>query len=202
MAEDTANAGATASEAASGAANVNQPSAVDPETAAKIAGLRAAVRENFGKAVMAMMTLPRYRAQTLADLQHLVLEPIMRDRLVIAYPGDAKENLLKDMAGIAIWASVSEAVDARIREQIKEGVFPIRLKSEDWTSGHINWLLDVVAPNPRTTAAVIANFRKVAKEGELRLHPIITRLVDQETLEKMGARRTAAAAAEATAGAA
>lgn len=34
---------------------------------------------------------------------------------------------------------------------------------------------------------VIANFKQVIKEGDLRIHPLITRLVDPETLQKMGA---------------
>ncbi|MDX8347940.1 hypothetical protein SLH49_08075 [Cognatiyoonia sp. IB215446] len=34
---------------------------------------------------------------------------------------------------------------------------------------------------------VIANFKQVVKDGELLMHPIVTRLVDAETLEKMGA---------------
>ena len=34
-----------------------------------------------------------------------------------------------------------------------------------------------------------ANFKQVVKDGDLRLHPIVTRLVDAETLEKMGASR-------------
>ena len=50
----------------------------------RIASLRSHVRESFGKVVMAMMMLPRYRQQTLADLQHLVLEPLIRDRIAIA----------------------------------------------------------------------------------------------------------------------
>src|SRR5689334_5933371 len=63
-------------------------SQLDPEAAKKIAALRAHVRESFGKIVMAMMMLPRYRNQTLGDLQHLVLEPLIRDRIAIAYPGE------------------------------------------------------------------------------------------------------------------
>jgi cytolysin-activating lysine-acyltransferase len=164
---------------------------IDPEIAAKISAVRTHIRESFGKAVMALMMLPRYRNQTLADLQHLVLEPLMRDRVAIAYPGGEKAGPLADMAGLAIWASVSEEADARIREQIQAGTFPVRLKAEDWNSGDINWLLDVVAPDQRTTANVIANFKQVVKEGNLRLHPIITRLVDTETLAKMGAEKIA-----------
>lgn len=151
--------------------------------------MRAQIRETFGKAVMAIMMLPRYRNQTLADLQHLVLEPLMRDRVAVAYPGGDKAGPLADMAGLAIWASVNEDADARIREQIREGIFPIRLKADDWNSGDINWLLDVVAPDKQTTTNVIANFKQVVKEGSLRLHPIVTRLVDAETLAKMGAEK-------------
>ena len=167
---------------------------IDPEIMGKITQLRSTIRENFGKVVMAMMMVPRYRAQTLSDLNHLVLDPIMHDRIAIAYPGKATEakapeNIETDMSGFAIWASVSEEVDAKIREQISNGVFPIRLKNADWNSGKINWLLDVVAQDPKTIASVIANFRKVAKDGDLRLHPLISRMVDAETLQKMGARK-------------
>ena len=45
------------------------------------------------------------------------------------------------------------------------------------------------APDQKTTAAVIANFRQLVKEGNLKLHPLVTRLVDAETLQKMGATR-------------
>jgi hemolysin-activating ACP:hemolysin acyltransferase len=74
-------------------------------------------------------------------------------------------------------------------KQIKAGVFPIRLKPEDWTSGENNWLLDVIAQDQAGTARVIGNFRQVVKEGELRLHPMIERLVAEETLSKMRASR-------------
>ena len=198
MAKKEANGSAKSSgeQAAPAAAvtDIAPPTEINPELAAKIAAVRTHIRESFGKVVMAMMMLPRYRSQTLADLQHLVLEPLMRDRVAIAYPGGDKAGQLADIAGLAIWASVSEEVDAKIREQVQAGTFPIRLKAEDWNSGDINWLLDVIAPDQRTTANVIANFKQVVKEGSLRLHPIVTRLVDAETLQKMGAEKMGAPA--------
>ena len=131
------------------------PGEIDPAILAKIAELRAHMRESFGKVTMAMMMLPRYRSQTLADLQHLVLEPLIRDRIAIAYSPDKEKTTATDVAGMAIWASVSEEVDGRIREQIKAGTFPVRLKPEDWASGEINWLLDVIAFDQRAAASVI-----------------------------------------------
>ena len=161
---------------------------LDPEIAAKIAGLRSHVRESFGKVVMSMMMLPRYRQQTLADLQHLVLEPLIRDRIAIAQrAGEGAQA--QDIAGVAIWASLSDEAEERLRDQIGGGSWPLRLRSEDWNSGSNNWLIDVIAPDQRAAASVIANFRQVVKEGSLRLHPLITRLVDEETLQKMGATR-------------
>jgi hypothetical protein len=71
-------------------------------------------------------------------------------------------------------------------------VFPIRLKAWGWNSGSINWLLDVIAPNRKMAASVIANLKQVVKEGSLHLHPLVTRLVDPETLQKMGAEKMAA----------
>ena len=112
----------------------------------------------------------------------------MRDRVAIASSAEQGSDVpsLESLSGIAIWASVSEEVDVKIREQIKAGVFPVRLAPSDWTSGSVNWLFDVIAPNQKLTAAVIANFKQVIKEGDLRIHPLITRLVDPETLKKMG----------------
>lgn len=137
---------------------------------------------------MAMMNLPRYRHQSLGDLPQLVMEPLIRDRIAIARPTKDEPGMLTDIAGFAVWASVSEEVDLKIRDQIKAGTFPIRLKPEDWQSGSINWLLDVIAPDRKTTGRVIANFRQVVKEGELRLHPQIGGLVEKEMLEKITVR--------------
>lgn len=38
------------------------------------------------------------------------------------------------------------------------------------------------------TTSVIASFKQVVKDGDLRLHPLVTKLVDKDVLAKMGAR--------------
>src|SRR5262249_36336055 len=134
----TADSGVASAPASGGAPQL------DPEVAKKVAALRAHVRESFGKVVMAMMMMPRYRHQTLADLQHRWLEPLIRDRIAFAYAGK-EQGPQSDIAGVAIWASVSDEVDAEIRQQIKAGVFPVRLKADAWNSGKTNWLIDVIA---------------------------------------------------------
>ena len=155
-------------------------------TQAPVAIFMHHVRTRFGYTRMAR---PRYRHQTHADLQPLVLEPLIRDRIAIAHPKGKDRTALVDIAGFAIWGRVSDEVDLKIREQIKTGTFPIRLKPEDWQSGDINWLLDVIAPDRKATGQVIANFRQVVKEGDLRIHPQVAGLVDAEMRGKiMGAQ--------------
>lgn len=211
MAKGKAGKGSSASEAAvpaseggtiAGGAEAGAAAPqLDPEVLAKIATLRQHVRESFGKVAMAMMMLPRYRQQTLADLQHLVLEPLVRDRVAIAQRGGDKA-VSEDVAGIAIWASLSDEAEGRLRDQIRGNMWPVRLRADDWTSGSNNWLIDVIAPDAKSIASVIANFKQVVKEGNLKLHPLVAQLLDKETLERLGARQSGAAEAEAAAPAA
>ena len=170
-----------------GADATAQNQQLDPETLARRAQIRTKAHETFGKVVLAAMTVPRYRSLSISDLSVLFLDPLMRDRIAIASSTNDGSPADGTLSGIAIWASVTEEVDAKIREQIRAGTFPVRLQPSDWNSGNINWLLDVIAPTQRLTTAVIANFRQVVKEGDMRIHPIVTRLVDPEVLKKMGA---------------
>lgn len=143
------------------------------------------------------MNLPRYRHQALGDLMHVVLDPLMRDRVAIAHVRNDNhpEGDEQTVAGIAIWATVSEAVDAKIAEQIKAGVFPVRLASEDWTSGEVVWLLDVIASDRSQATRVLANFRQLSGERPVKIHPIVARSVDPVLLEKMRVRPAEGAAA-------
>lgn len=150
---------------------------------AQIAAFRTRLQASIGEVVLAMLNLPRYRHQSVADLLHLVVEPLTRDRIAIAKTGG--EGKLEETAGIAIWASVSDEVDAKIREQVQARVFPIRLKAEDWASGETHWLLDVIAPSQKVATAVLANFKQVVKDKPVRIHPIVRQLVDPGVLEKM-----------------
>ena len=73
-------------------------------------------------------------------------------------------------------------VDAKIRERIKAGVFPVRLKAEEWDCGDIAWLLDVVAPTKKQATSVLANFHQVVKDGKLFIHPAVRGLVEGDVL--------------------
>ena len=115
---------------------------------------------------------------------------MLRDRLAIAHKGvagsDGEPKVDEEsVAGIAIWASVSDEVDTKITEQVKAGVFPVRLGADDWVSGEHVWLLDVIAGDRKAATSVLANFRQVAGERAIKVHPIVARLIDPAVLEKM-----------------
>jgi cytolysin-activating lysine-acyltransferase len=196
--------------AAARAAAPNAP--LTPEMRARIGALRTHIQLSVGQVVLAVMDLPRYRHQTLADLTHLIVAPLLRDRIAIAHrqvkaadgaapaaKGTSEGAGLSEraeikvdeetIAGIAIWATVSDAVDAKITEQVRAGVFPLRLGAEDWTSGEQVWLLDVVAADRRQATAVLTSFRQVAGDRPVKIHPIVGRMIDPEVLRKLIAAR-------------
>lgn len=162
---------------------------VDKEMVQRFGEIRVKVQSAFGQVVLAMSALPRYRHQSLADLGHLVIDPLARDRIAIAAPAAGPEKGAEAATlaapAIAIWASVSEAVGKKIEEQIKGGAFPVRLKPEEWNSGDQVWLLDVIAPSQKLATAVLASFRQVAKQDQVRIHPLISKLVDPTVLDKL-----------------
>lgn len=158
------------------------------EALEKIAGIKTAIHSSFGQVALAMSSVPRYRHQSLADLAHLVIDPLARDCIAIASPkpaGGSDPKAALAPAAIAIWASVSEEVEVKLKEQIKAGVFPVRLKPSEWKSGEKVWLLDVIAPTRELATIVLTSFNKVAKTATVSIHPIIAQLVDREVLSKL-----------------
>lgn len=178
------------------------PAGLDPAIQRQLAEARTKIQAAVGQIVLAMSNLPRYRNQMLGDVQAMVLDPLMRDRIAIASEkADDAADAMQTLAGIAFWATVSEEVDARIREQIKTGAFPVRLKAADWNSGNIVWLLDVIAPSQKLATNVLLNFRKVLKDqSDVRIHPVVARQIDPELLKKLTAGTANAAHAAAGAG--
>ena len=111
----------------------------------RVGEVRTTVLTRFAEVVLAMSTVPRYANLSVCDLQAHALTPLIKERVALAQsiPGEGE---LERTEGIAIWATVSDEVDAKIREQIKAGVFPIRMMVDDWNSGETIWLFDMIAP--------------------------------------------------------
>jgi hypothetical protein len=84
--------------------------------------------------------------------------------------------------------SRDRTIECTVTEIVQARVFPVRLKAEDWNSGDTHWLLDVIAPSQKVATAVLANFKQVVKDKPIRIHPLVSQLVDPAVLEKMKVR--------------
>jgi cytolysin-activating lysine-acyltransferase len=157
----------------------------------RIAGaLRPTAATAIGEICTLMLMLPRYRHVYLQDLEWLVMAPLVRGRLSVVRTGEKDGDEKKYVVGGVLWARVSSEVDKAIREQVRAGVFPIRLKPDDWNSGDTTWVLDVLAPNKLLASKIFAEIGRQGLGGvrKLNAHPIVQQLVDAELLKKMGAK--------------
>ena len=148
------------------------------------AAVRESVLTRFSQVVLSLINVPRYAHLPISDLQKLVVDPLVRNRIALAN-SNTKDSEARPLVGIAIWASVSDTVDQKIREQIASGLFPIRLEAEDWASGERIWLLDLVASSKPLATNVMTNFSRAVNNKPVSLHPMVSSMVDGEVLEKM-----------------
>jgi hemolysin-activating ACP:hemolysin acyltransferase len=86
------------------------------------------------------MRSPHYKHHTLADLEWLVLPPLLTGQFSVAEAGP-KEGGARFPVAVVLWASVSVDVDKRLTEN---PAAPIRLRPDEWRSGDILWLVDAV----------------------------------------------------------
>ena len=180
------------------------PNVDHKDLAQQINRARDMVLARFAQVTMSFMGVPRYAHQSIKDLQQLAMVPLMRERIAIATVAPANDDgakpagagsLTNPLIGIALWANVSEEVDAKIRDQAAAEIFPVKLNAQDWTSDDIVWLLDVIAPSQKLSAQVLASFKQVLadklpdrKSKDVKLHPIIKKMIGDDVLAKMGAR--------------
>ena len=161
----------------------NEPKIHKPQNTPESA--RNILLQTLGGVVAFLVDEPRYRGYSIADLQFLILEPLVNDRIQLVKYAKPASGSAPEMAAVAIWASVSKEVDTKIRGQISAGVFPVRLLPDDWTSGNIDWLLDVVTHSQDVANRVITGFSQVTKSDKLNLHPQVIALLDNATLKKL-----------------
>ncbi len=151
-----------AGEAASGAEGQDGKSLkvdVSPEELAKFQALRSKmVSASFGEMVTLLMKSPHYRHYSLADLEWLLIPPLMTNQFLVveaqvkppANDKDAEgeepgEKTLpagvRIPVGLALWAKVSPEVDAKLSQNLEA---PVKLRPDEWRSGEINWLIEVI----------------------------------------------------------
>lgn len=143
---------------------------------------RSEAHQLLGQIITVLSAVPRYRVHPIADLTHIVIEPLLRGRLSTVKPKLLEEqaNSPGGLSGIIIWATVSETVNSKIRTQIEAEVFPTRLIGEEWTSGQHLWFLDVIAPTAELAKTMLLQFRQSTASTTVSIHPHLMRLFDAE----------------------
>ena len=136
----------------------NKPSGLTEKVRRDAATLRNALA--FTQALGVLMRSPHYRTCTLADLEWLVIPPLMAGQFRI---GEAKPDPRGPSLPVAtvFWASVSPEVDKRLMEA--KSAAP-RLKPEEWKSGDILWLVHA-AGETRFVRSVIDQLMKTTFKG-------------------------------------
>ena len=128
--------------------------------------------QTFAQVVAVLMRDPNFKKLTLADLEWLVLPPLMAGQFRLAHmqqpqPGNEKQEagMLVPVA-VALWARVSPAIDKRLSENLDEAV---RLQPNEWASGDKLWLM-VAAGDPRTVPSFVQQLEKTEfKDKQVKL---------------------------------
>jgi hemolysin-activating ACP:hemolysin acyltransferase len=160
-----------------------EPSASKSAESEARAGLLA---KRIGEVVSILVHVPRYRHLALQDIEWIVIALLLQDHLAV-FTAIRKEGQGSQLAGALMWAKVSPNVDRKIREQIRSGVFPVRLKPDEWSSGDIVWLLDVIAPTKSLATRLVADVGCNRFGDAPVAHPLLKELIDSKALRDLGA---------------
>ena len=126
--------------------------------------------QTFSQVVAVLMRDQNFRNMRIADLEWLVLPPIMAGQFRLAHmpapprPGEPakpadKGGVLLPVA-VALWARVSAQIDKGLMENLDK---PIRLRTNQWASGDKIWLMAVAGDR-----RAIPKFLEQLKEKEFK----------------------------------
>ena len=94
----------------------------------------------LGQILTLMLQSPNHRHYSLSDLEWMVLPPMRVGQVAMAESKPDQSDARLPLA-VVFWASVSAEVDRRISSNLSA---PIRLRPDEWRSGDILWIADMV----------------------------------------------------------
>ncbi len=124
----------------------NQPETPTPDaatpTGAGAAQRGTTVRQSdliLGQIVAVLMQSPQHKHYSLADLEWLVLPAVLSGQFRVVQ-AQAQQSGAVAPVGVAMWATVSAEADKRLSDLSA----PARLRPDEWRSGDIPWLMELV----------------------------------------------------------
>jgi hemolysin-activating ACP:hemolysin acyltransferase len=116
----------------------------------------------LGQIVTILMHSAQHKQRPLADLEWLVLPAVLSGQCRVA---QTQQSGVAVPVGVALWASVSTDVDQRLSDLSA----PLRLQSDEWRSGDIPWLVELVADPPTQQALLKHLGETVFKGGRIKM---------------------------------
>jgi len=108
-------------------------------------GRQPAFAQRFASIVAVLMRDANFRQMPLADLEWLVIPAVMSGQCRLAHSpppvgASSKQPGVMLPIAVALWASVSDEIDARLSTSLDQRAF---VKPNEWTTGSNVWLLAV-----------------------------------------------------------
>ena len=164
---EVAPSAATAASPAASTPASTTASATTPAPSSSIKQLAAMrLAASLGQIVGLMMRTPQHRQEFLGDLDWLVVPALVSNQFVVHEALDPRSGIKLPVAAV-LWARVSEEVDARLTASIRNRP---KLKPDEWTSGSIPWLIEVVGDQKTVRTLVKALVEKRFKETGLKTY--------------------------------
>jgi cytolysin-activating lysine-acyltransferase len=98
------------------------------------------VAASIGDIALVLARSPGARHNFLADIEWLVLPAVFSGQFYVVEAANQETGFCAPIA-VVTWALVSEEVDRRLEADLSGR---IRLKPEEWKSGEIAWIVDLV----------------------------------------------------------
>lgn len=114
----------------------------------------------LGEIVSILMRAPKHKNLSLSALRGQILPAVMNNQYFIGRVRRPGSEGAAVAAGLAMWASVSDEVDRRLRANPKA---PLKLAPAEWNSGPNLWLIDLIAPSVLAGSILRDVEEKVAK---------------------------------------
>ena len=125
-------------------------------------GSAQTVSQVLGEIVWLMSQSPMHKQFVVADLEWLVMTPVILQQFRIFYQDAPPEQGGRRPIGVILWGTVSPEVDAMLTQGTN------RLRPQDWKSGDKAWVVEVIAPFGGGDAMVADLKAKVFAGRELR----------------------------------
>ncbi len=123
--------------------------------------------QTFAQVVGVLMRDPNFRNMRLADLEWLVLPPVMAGQFRLGHAmrpaGKTQQGAgISVPVAVALWARVSPDIDKGLSEALDK---PVHLRPNQWASGDILWLM-AAAGDPRAKPHFLKQLAETEFKGQ------------------------------------